>query len=64
MNEEKRQKVLKRIEHLEKEVEHGKQLINNPNLGRFWEGKVASIDGVDGEIRFLKSLLEEGMEMA
>lgn len=60
MNDEIKMLILNRIEHLKKEVEHGKSMINNPFNGKFWSGRVASIEGYDGELEFLQRLMEEG----
>lgn len=51
--------ITKRLEYLKGETLHAEQsLVNEAEFGRFWEGKLAAINGAVGEVQSLNKLLE------
>lgn len=52
-----------RLSYLKNEAEQGRSLQNEANFNQFWQGKLAQIEGMTGEIPFLEKLLAKISEI-
>ena len=51
--EEIRQETEKKLAYVLTEINHGKQLVNDPFLGKFWEGKVTALEKFQQYLEFI-----------
>lgn len=55
--------VNNRLNYLRNEAEQGKKLSKEANFNQFWNGKMAQIEGITGEIPFLEKLIAKIQEV-
>lgn len=51
--EEIRQETEKRLAYVLNEINHGKALVNDAFLGKFWEGKIVALEKYQQYLEFI-----------